>query len=217
MFVLLALCSVTLFYVPQTGGFVPAHTTVCPSIKYYGSLDEILNPVEMSTASTSASASTFTTVRKESEKLKKRNRDIANRKKRTLLDKKYEEKYLAKLLREKDDNVYTDAGRYLKYVKNVIAFYMCKYTTIYKYYIGTSKKTPKFESVTDVLNEILQSEKLFFVKNREHAFISTQLITLIESFELLDECIASGTYDELSPDAMAQLHVGYEECVKTCK
>jgi hypothetical protein len=215
MFVVLTFCSLTLFYVPQTGGFVPAHTTVCPSIKYYGSFDEILNPVQMSTTTTAATS--FTNVRKESAKVKKRNRDIANRKKRTLFDKKNEEKYLAKLLREKDDDVYTDASRYLKYVKNVIAFYMCKYITIYKYYIGTTKKTLTLDNATDVLNEILQSEKLVFVKNREHAFISTQILALIDSFELLNESIASGTYDELSPGAMARLNVGYEVCVRTCR
>jgi hypothetical protein len=100
-------------------------------------------------------------------------------------------------------------------VKNIIAFYMCKYTTMYKQYINASKKTPKFGGTTDMLREILQNEKLVFVKNREYAFISAQIIALIESFELLDECITSGTYDQLSSDAMARLNTCYDACMKT--
>lgn len=193
--------AIGLFFVPQSPiEFVPSHTTVCPSIKYYSSFDEIINPVKKPSPS-------FVKTRKESAKAKRQNIHKENHKKRVLANKNRENAYMQKMMRNCDDAETND--KYLGYVENILQFYTHKYVCMYKAYIQNAVVESHPDTDSAILTALLKNEKLLLLKNRDYTFIHQRISTLIDRFDLLRDCIANSVFDDLSFGDMSKLKDGY--------
>jgi hypothetical protein len=177
---------IALFYTPANYGFIPAHTTVCPSIKYYATMEEILNQKP-------------TIVKKD--KTHKKTTRLSKYKKRMIYENNKEKKYLANLMSQKKKD-----GDYGTYVTKLIEFYNSKLILAYTDYVSNNKNMDNLEHYVIVLNDSLNDEEMLFLKNKKHMFVIENLSMIIEGFELLIECIGIGPYDNLSIDMMSKLH-----------
>jgi hypothetical protein len=181
------LTSVALFYTPHNYGFIPSHTTVCPSVKYYSTFEEILNPVP-----TIANKSDLA-------KQKKKSTRLSKHKKRMIAEKNKEKAYLANLIRQKD-------GDYATYITEVIDFYNSKLKNVYIDYMSNTKNMDNLEHYVIVLNDALDDEEMLMLKNKKHHYVVKHLSILIEGFERLIECKGIGDYELLSVEMMSKLH-----------
>lgn len=184
----LFLTSVALFFTPPNYGFIPSHTTVCPSIKYYGSLEEIL-----------AAKNKPTIVKNDSGKQKKKSNRLSKHKKRMIAEQNKEKEYLANLIRQKD-------GDYATYITHIIEFYNSKLRNVYTDYMSNTKNMDNLEHYVIVLNDALNDEEMLMLKNKKHHYVVKHLTIIIEAFEFLIECKGIGEYDLLSVDMMSKLH-----------
>jgi hypothetical protein len=181
------LASFALFFRPADYGFIPAHTTVCPSIKYYATLEEILTAKPM-IANKSDLA-----------KQKKKSTRLSKHKKRMLAEKNKEKEYLSNLIRQKD-------GDYTTYIDRVIEFYNSKLKNVYTDYMSNTKNIDNMEHYVIVLNGALDDEEMLMLKKKKHHYVVKNLSIIVEGFELLIECKNIGKYDVLSVEMMSKLH-----------
>lgn len=187
MLFLFFITTTALFYTPANYGFVPAHTTKCPSIKYYATLEEILTAKP-------------TIVKKDSGKDKKKSTRLSKHKKRMLAEKNREKAYLSNLIRQKD-------GDYSTYITRVIEFYNSKLKNVYIDYMSkNTKNIDNLEHYVIILNDALNDEEMLTLKNKKHHYVVKNLSIIIEGFELLIECNGIGEYDMLSVEMMSKLH-----------
>lgn len=188
LFLFYVATSLTLFFTPQNYGFIPSHTTVCPSIKYYATLEEIMSAKKPSII-----------FEKETAKQKKKSTRLSKHKKRMLAEKNKEKEYLSKLISQKE----TD---YSTYVNDIIEFYNHKLKNTYKQYLSNTKHVDNLEHYVIVLNDILNDEEMLVLKNKKHMYVTRSISNMIDGFELLIECMGIGSYDYLSVDMMSKLH-----------
>jgi hypothetical protein len=183
---LILLTTLSLFYTPHNYGFIPAHTTACPSIKYYTSIEEIL------------SQKPLPTIKKAKDK--KKSVRMSKLKKKMLAEKNKEKEYLTNLIRHKD----TD---YTTFANEMIEFYNAKLKTGYKEYLGSSKpSTNDFEKYVIVLKDLLDDPEMLYIKNKKHNYITNNILNIIDGFELLIEYMNTSPYDYLSNSMMSTLH-----------
>lgn len=187
MLVVFCLTSFTLFFTPPNYGFIPSHTTVCPSIKYYATLEEIL-AAKPNIANKSDLA-----------KQKKKSTRISKHKKRMIAEKNKEKEYLSNLIRQKD-------GDYSTYINRIIEFYNSKLKNVYTDYMSNTKNIDNLENYVIVINDALDDEAMLMLKNKKHHYVVKNLSIIVEGFELLIECKNIGKYDLLSVEMMSKLH-----------
>lgn len=189
MLLLLCYASFSLFYTHQTQGgmILQFHTTVCPSMKYYSTYEEIINQKpELVNKNDSA-------------KQKKKNTRLSKHKKRIISQKNKEKAYLSALIEKKD----TDYGNY---VNDIVEFYNSKLKNIYSDYLSNTKNPVNLENYVIALNTLLDDEEMLTLKNKKHMYVTNSITKMIEGFELLIECMGIGTYDYLSVKMMSTLH-----------
>ena len=187
MLFVFCLTSIALFFTPPNYGFIPAHTTVCPSVKYYATLDEIL------------AAKPKISNKSDLAKQKKKSSRLSKHKKRMIAEKNKEKEYLSNLIRQKD-------GDYATYITRVIEFYNSKLKNVYTDYMSNTQNLDNLEHYVIVLNDALDDEEMLMLKNKKHHYVVKNLSILIEGFELLIECKGVGEYDQLSVEMMSRLH-----------
>lgn len=187
MLFLFSLTQLALFFTPPNYGFIPAHTTVCPSIKYYASLEAIL------------SAKPTVVNKSDLAKQKKKSNRLSKHKKRMIAEKNKEKEYLSNLIQQKD-------GDYSRYISHIIDFYNSKLKNVYTDYLSNTKNIDNLEHYVIVLNDTLNDEEMLMLKNKKHHYVIKNLSVIIEGFELLIECKGIGPYDSLSVEMMSKLH-----------
>jgi hypothetical protein len=184
-FLTIFLATISLFYTPHNYGFIPHHTTVCPSIKYYTTLEEILNqkpePV----------------IKKRKEKKTR----ISKIKKRMLAEKNKEKEYIKSLIYNSETNDYET------FANQMIDFYNAKLKASYKDYMMSKKiDTNEFEKYVMNLKDILDNPEMLYIKNKRYNFITHNILNIIDGFELLVQYTNTCSYDYLTNTMMSNLH-----------